>query len=110
MTFGCTKNTQPQHDDTHNYDEEKLNMHSLMKIVAAKDGLVNLRDETTNAHLFTTVVNYCLIYLTTSVQLRYHAYNTTISDIVTVSDEALCVLIIENHADSLYAHMMGDLS
>ena len=68
LTFDCTNNTHPEEDNTKKYGETKLNMYSLVKMAAAKDGLVNLRGETTNDDLFTTFVNYCLIHMTTSVQ------------------------------------------
>ena len=99
MNVDCTDNTRSEDDSSNKSDETKHNMHSLVKMAADKEDLVNLRGETTNTDLFKTFVNYCLIHLTPSVQWRYHAYNTNISDIFTVSDEALCMLIIENHAN-----------
>lgn len=79
-----------------NNDEIETNMINLVKKAAEKDGLINLRVETNNSDNFSTFVNYCLINLTSSVTWRYRAYNTIISDIFTVSDEALCILLIEN--------------
>ena len=64
-----------------------------------KDILENIRKEKNDHSMFATFVNYCLIYVTTSVQWRYHACNTNISDILTVSDKALCILITENNSE-----------
>ena len=57
-----------------------------------------------NIDLFRTFVSFCLIHFTTSINWRYKACNMAISDIFTESDEALCILLIENNADD-YARM-----
>ena len=77
----------------------KLKMYKLVKLASTKEGLENMGKEKNNHSMFATFVNYCLIHLTTSVQWRYHACNTYISDMFTVSDKALCVLIIENNSE-----------
>ena len=101
MTFERNKERTQVEDDNDDHKDTKLKMHALVKLAATKDGLDNHGSEKNNTDMFTTFVTYCLIHLTTSIQWRYHAYNTNISDMFTVSDEALCVLIIENHSESL---------
>ena len=54
--------------------------------------------------IFRTFGSYCLIHFTTSMNWRYQACNSCISDIFTESDEAWCILLIENNADD-YAKM-----
>ena len=105
MTTDHTNNTLTENDGTNKIDDPKQNMHSMVKIVTAKEGLMILRCETTNDNPFKTFMNYYLTHMTTSVQWRYHAYSTNITDIFTVSDEVLCVLTVENHAnDLIYIH------
>ena len=49
-------------------------------------------------------MSYCLIHFTTSIYWRYNACNIVISEIFTESDEALCILLIENNTED-YAKM-----
>ena len=49
-------------------------------------------------------VSYNLIHFTTSIYWRYNACNIVISEMFTESDEALCILLIENNAED-YAKM-----
>ena len=51
-----------------------------------------------NIELFQTFVSYCLIHFTTSLNWQYKACSVVISEIFTVSDEALCILLLENNA------------
>ena len=44
-------------------------------------------------------MSYCLIPFTTSINWRYSVCSVVISDIFTESDEALCILLIENNAE-----------
>ena len=81
-------------------ERTKIKLNELVTLAATKDGLVNLRCEK-NTETFTTFVNYCLIHLTSSITWRYQAYNTNISQLFTESDEALCILIIENNCEDL---------
>ena len=46
------------------------------------------------------LVNLCLAHFTTSLNLNYNTYDSTIFDIVTVIYEALVVLLLDNHIDS----------
>ena len=88
-------------DDNDNQLKIKLKMYELVKLATTMEDLVNLRTEKKNISMFTSFVNYCLIHLTTSVQGRYYASKIHISDMFTVFDEALCVLIIENHSEDV---------
>ena len=58
-----------------------------------------MRSDDDKFDLFQTFVNYCLVHFTTSINWRYNASSTCISDIFTDSDEALCILLLENNAE-----------
>ena len=49
--------------------------------------------------VFRTFVNICLVHFFSSMNWRYIAYNTVVSDIYTESDEALYILLLENNID-----------
>ena len=87
-----------------NADEVKSNMMKLIKIAKDGNGLEKLRTKSENLDLLQTFVSYCLIHFTTSLYWRYNACNVVISEIFTASDEALCILLIENNAED-YAKM-----
>ena len=76
-------------------------MQRLIKLAATKEGLVNIRSELTNVDMFTNFINCCLMHLNMSIQWRYHVYTTHISDMFTVSDRALCVLVILDYSEDL---------
>ena len=84
--------------------EVKEKMQQLIDIAVEGEGLENLRCKMEMIDVFRTFVSYCLIHFTTSINWRYKACNTCISEIFTESDEALCILLIENNADD-YAKM-----
>ena len=54
-----------------------------------------------NQEFFETFVEYCLIHSTTAVEWRYKCYNTILSKIFTISDEALTMLMLENNVADL---------
>ena len=85
-------------------DEVKENMKKVIDLAVEGEGLENLRCNIEMLSIFQTFVSYCLIHFTTSMNWRYKACNSCISDIFTESDEALCILLIENNADD-YAKM-----
>ena len=87
-----------------NADEVKSKMMKLTKIAKDSNGLETLRTKSENIDLLQTFVSYCLIHFTTSLYWRYNACNVVISEIFTASDEALCILLIENNAED-YAKM-----
>ena len=82
-------------------------MKEIIDIAVAGEGLENLRTKSENIELLHTFVSYCLIHFTTSIRWRYNACNLVISDIFTESDEALCILLIENNAHD-YAIMQRE--
>ena len=63
------------------------------------EGLVNLMVGAYNIEVFQVFINYYLIHFSTSMNLRYKAYNTLISDIFTESDKELCILLLENNVE-----------
>ena len=87
-----------------NADDVKSKMMKLIDIAKEGSGLEKLRTKSENIDLLETFVSYCLIHFTTSLYWRYNACNVVISDIFTASDEALCILLIENNAED-YAKM-----
>ena len=52
-----------------------------------------------NKAVFGTFVNICLVHFCSSINWRYTAYNTIVSDIFTESDEAFAMLLLENKVD-----------
>ena len=79
--------------------EIRENMMEVVKIAAEGVALQDIRTNYDNMSLFKTFVNLCLIHFTTSISWRYKACDSVISDIFTVTDEALCILFLENNAD-----------
>ena len=75
------------------------NMIEVVKIAAEGVALQDIRANYENMSLFATFVNICLIHFTTSISWRYKACDSVISDIFTVTNEALCILFLENNAD-----------
>ena len=90
-------------DDEMN-ENVKGKMMRIIEIAVAGEGLENLRTKEENIDVLHTFVSYCLIHFTTSINWRYKACSAVISDIFTESDEALCILLIENNAGD-YAKM-----
>ena len=64
---------------------------NLVKLAANVDGLINFKIYTGNIDLLRSFVNYYLIHFSTSMNWRYTSYNTLVSDILTESDEAVCI-------------------
>ena len=85
-------------------DKVKESMMKIIEIATNGEELENLRNNVEKIELFKTFVNYCLIHFTTSMNWRYKACDSLISDIFTESDEALCILLLENNASD-YAKM-----
>ena len=92
-----------ENDDETN-ENVKSKMMQIIEIAVAGEGLENLRMKEENIDLLHTFVSYCLIHFTTSINWRYKACCAAISDIFTESDEAMCILLIENNAAD-YAKM-----
>ena len=74
-------------------------MMKITSIAISGQGLENLRTKSENIDLLHIFMSYCLIHFTTSINWRYNACNIVISEIFTESDEAMCILLIENHAE-----------
>ena len=91
-------------DNIENSDDIKTKMMKIINIAISGQGLENLRTKSENIDLLHTFVSYCLIHFTTSINWRYNACSVVISEIFTDSDEALCILLIENNAED-YAKM-----
>ena len=79
-------------------DTVKKNITDIVDMAAKGKTLENLRQKSDGFELFDTFVSICLIHFTTSYNWRYNASSLAISDIFTPSDEALCILLLENNA------------
>ena len=87
-------------------DSDKVRyMKEIIDIAVAGEGLENLRTKSENIELLHTFVSYCLIHFTTSINWLHKALCLIISEIFTVSDETLCILLLENNATD-YAMML----
>ena len=91
-------NVDASDEDSDTIEMVKEKMKKIIDIAVAGDALQNLRQEPENFEIFETLVSFCLIQFTTSFNWRYNAYSVVISDIFTPSDEALCILLLENNA------------
>jgi len=88
-------------------NEMKNKMKQIIDVAVKGEGLENIRCDLDMFDIFRTFVSCCLIHFTTSINWRYKAGITSISEIFTESDEALCILLIENNADD-YAKMFRE--
>ena len=91
-------NVDASYEDSDTIEVVKEKMKKIIDIAVAGDALQNLRQEPGNFEIFETLVSFCLINFTTSFNWRYNAYSVGISEIFTPSDEALCILLLENNA------------
>ena len=94
-------------NDDSNSKSVQENISKLVTLAAGDTGLIHLREDIGNLDLLQTFINYCLFHFCTSMNWRYKAYSTLISDIFTDSDEALCMLLIENNASD-YVKVMNN--
>ena len=94
-------------NDDSNSKTVQDNISKLVTLAAGDTGLIHLREDIGNLDLLQTFINYCLFHFCTSMNWRYKAYSTLISDIFTDSDEALCMLLIENNASD-YVKVMNN--
>mgnify|MGYP000258516759 FL=1 len=84
--------------DTDTVNTVKKIMNGIINMAAEGNRLENLRHESDNIELFETFVSICLTHFTASYNWRYNASSLAISKIFTSSDEALCILLLENNA------------
>ena len=97
--WNSNNNTDKDAHDIVANTEIRENMMEVVKIAAEGVALQDIRTNYDNMSLFKTFVNLCLIHFTTSISWRYKACDSVISDIFTITDEALCILFLENNAD-----------
>ena len=108
--WSSTNNTDRDAHDIIDNTEIRENMMEVVKIAAEGVALQDIRTNYDNMSLFKTFVNLCLIHFTTSISWRYKACDSVISDIFTVTDEALCILFLKNNADDyvrVYQKLIG---
>ena len=94
-------------NDNSNSKTVQENVSKLVTLAAGDTGLIHLREDLGNLDLLQTFINYCLFHFCTSMNWRYKAYSTLISDIFIDSDEVLCMLLIENNASD-YVKVMNN--
>ena len=75
--------------------QERIN--ELLMVGCSDEGLLSLRTNKDYYDEFETFVNFCLVHFVTSMDWRYNACNNVISDIFSVTDEAFCILLLENN-------------
>ena len=75
--------------------QERIN--ELISVGFSDEGFLSLRTNKDLYDEFETFVNFCLVHLVTSMDWRYNACNNVISDIFSVTDEAFCILLLENN-------------
>ena len=69
----------------------------LIDLVGEKDKFENMRVSDVHKEVFATFVNLCMVHFCSSMNWRYKAYNSHISEIFSVSDEAFAMLLLENN-------------
>ena len=99
-------NTTTTNDDSNSKTVQE-NISKLVTLATGDEELIHLREDIGNLDLLQTFINYCLFHFCTSMNWRYKAYSTLISDIFTDSDEALCMLLIENNTSD-YVKVMNN--
>ena len=75
--------------------QERIN--KLIGVGSSDEGFLSLRTNKDLYDEFETFVNFCLVHFVTSMDWRYNACNNVISDIFSVTDEAFCILLLENN-------------
>ena len=98
MSAESRLNVDTSYEDSDTDEVVKEKMKKIIDIAVAGDALQNLRQDPENFEVFETLVSFCLIHFTTSFNWRYNAYSVVISELFTPSDEALCILLLENNA------------
>ena len=78
--------------------EVKESMMKIIELAMNGEELENICSNAGKVELFHSFVNYCLIHFTTSMNWKYKASDSLVSDIFTESDESLCILLLENNA------------
>ena len=69
----------------------------LIKVGFSDEGFLALRTNKDLYDEFETFVNFCLVHFVTSMDWRYNACNNVVSEIFSVTDEAFCILLLENN-------------
>ena len=82
-------------ETTSNRVQERIN--ELFSVILSDEGLLSLRTNEDYYDEFETFVNFCLVHFVTSMDWRYTACNNVISEIFSVTDEAFCILLLENN-------------
>jgi len=72
---------------------------AVIHLAANSAGFENLRTSIVHKEVFATFINLCLVHFCLSMNWRYKAYNTVVSDIFTESNEAFAMLLLENNAN-----------
>ena len=90
-------NTQEANEDESTY-AVKGKTKAVIHLAANSAGFENLRTSIVHKEVFATFINLCLVHFCLSMNWRYKAYNTVVSDIFTESSEAFAILLLENNS------------
>ena len=85
-----------------NTKEEKVdNTATLIKVASNIKEFENMNIDPTCIFFSVTFVNLCLVHFTKSRKIYYNVYNSSISEMFTVTNEALAMILLINHADGV---------
>ena len=95
-TKATTDELRSKEDSTINVKESTR---KLIELAGNKTKFEGMQCDVKNRAVLSTFVNICLVHFCSSMNWRYTVYNTVVSNIFTESDEALCILLLENNED-----------
>ena len=88
-----------EENDSDQSDKWKENIIKLVDFVDSREFPdIRLQED---ADLFRTFLEFALVHFVSCTTWRYKCYNTPVSQIFTVSDEALAMLLLENSVQDL---------
>ena len=71
----------------------------LIELAGNYKAFEGMQYNVSNEAVFGTFVNIFLVHFCSSMNLRYNAYNTVVSDIFAEYNEAFVMLLLENNVD-----------
>ena len=71
----------------------------IIELAGNSTDFEGMRRNVKNKAVFGTFVNIWLVHFCSSMNWRYSAYNTVVSDIITESDDDFAMLLLENNVD-----------
>ena len=71
----------------------------LIELSGNNTSFEGMRSNVENKAVLIIFVNICLAHFCSSMNCCYNAYNAVVSDILTESDEAFAMMLLENNVD-----------